>query len=344
MQQLMFLEPGRLEVQEAPAPELRGPGEALVRPLAVAACDLDLAIVHGHAPLRGPFAFGHEGVFEVVEAGDAVRAFAPGDVVSVPYHVSCGSCASCRRGRTAACTGHGAPGAALFAGQCYGLAQGAQNWGGFLSDLVRVPYADHMLLGLPAEVDPVAVASLSDNIVDGWRCVAAPLAAEPGAPVLVVGGTPSVGLYAAGVAVALGAERVDYVDTSPDRLERAERLGATPVPGTPERLGPYPITVDAAAHPDGLRLALRSVAPGGTCTSIGIYYAPVELPLLELFLADVTFRTGMAHTHPARAEALALVAAGRLHPELVTAAQVAWDDAVDALSHATGKLVVTRSW
>jgi threonine dehydrogenase-like Zn-dependent dehydrogenase len=69
-----------------------------------------------------------------------------------------------------------------------------------------------------------------------------------------------------------------------------------------------------------------------------------ELRGPELFLADVTFRTGMAHTHPSRGEALALVAAGRLHPELVTAAQVAWDDAVDALRHATGKLVVTRSW
>ena len=49
-------------------------------------------------------------------------------------------------------------------------------------------------------------------------------------------------------------------------------------------------------------------------------------------------------SHPSRAEALALVAAGRLHPELVTGTQVGWEDAVEALRDATGKVVVTRRW
>jgi hypothetical protein len=40
------------------------------------------------------------------------------------------------------------------------------------------------------------VASLSDNIVDGWRTVAKPLAERPGAPVLIVGGSGTIGLYA----------------------------------------------------------------------------------------------------------------------------------------------------
>ena len=42
-------------------------GAALVRPLAVATCDLDAAMVSGAAPLPGPFAFGHEFVAEVAE-------------------------------------------------------------------------------------------------------------------------------------------------------------------------------------------------------------------------------------------------------------------------------------
>ncbi|WP_343572402.1 hypothetical protein [Mycobacterium sp.] len=43
--------------------------------------------------------------------------------------------------------------------------------GGFMSDAVLVPYADAMLIPLPAKVDPIAVASLSDSIPDGWRAI-----------------------------------------------------------------------------------------------------------------------------------------------------------------------------
>jgi threonine dehydrogenase-like Zn-dependent dehydrogenase len=341
VEQITYIEPGRLEVQDVPEPELGAPGAALVRPTAVATCDLDLAIVTGQAPLPGPFPFGHEGVAEVVAVGDGVRSVLTGDLVSVPYHVFCGECTACRRGRTAGCTGHAAAGTGV-AGQCYGLAQGGQRWGGFLSDLVLVPYADAMLVSLPEGVEPATAASVSDNVSDGWRTVAPRLEEEPGAPVLVVGGSASIGLYAAAIAGALGAERVDYVDDDADRLARAERLGATVTEGLPERLGPYPITVDASGQPDGLRLALRSTANGGACTSIGIYYMPVELPLLEMFVADVTFRTGMAHARPAMTEVLELVRDGRLRPELVTKHSVAWADAVPALEQLDGKLVITR--
>ena len=48
-------------------------GDALVRPIAVATCDLDIALLHGDAPLPGPFAFGHELVAEVVEGLPAQR-------------------------------------------------------------------------------------------------------------------------------------------------------------------------------------------------------------------------------------------------------------------------------
>ena len=70
MRQLNFIEPGRAEWQEAPDPALEGPGEALVRPLAVAMCDLDAWVMRGTVPFEGPFALGHEFVGEVVEAGE----------------------------------------------------------------------------------------------------------------------------------------------------------------------------------------------------------------------------------------------------------------------------------
>ena len=136
-----------------------------------------------------------------------------------------------------------------------------------------------MLVALPAAIDPVAVASLSDNVADGWRTVGPQLAERPGAPVLIVGGaapTPSP-LYAAQAAVALGAERVDFLDTDPGRLALAERLGANPVEGpAPRKAGSYPITVNASVDQAGLHCAIRSTEPGGACTNVGIYFAGAD--------------------------------------------------------------------
>ena len=161
---------------------------------------------------------------------------------------------------------------------------------------------------------------------------------------LIVGGG-SISLYAAGVALAKGAERVDYIDKSTARLERAERIGANPIEAGeswPERLGPYPVTVDSAGSLDGLLLALRSTAHEGTCTSIGIYWKPVELPIFEMYLTGIVFKTGIAHARPDMPAALELIESGKLHPELVTGKQVAWDDAIAALTEIDDKLVIAR--
>ncbi len=48
---------------------------------------------------------------------------------------------------------------------------GGLDGGGFLSDLVRVPFADAMLEAVPPAVDVAALASASDNLADGWRSV-----------------------------------------------------------------------------------------------------------------------------------------------------------------------------
>src|SRR5216684_2757598 len=82
MQQLMFLEPGRLEWQDTQEPALEGPGEALVRPIVVANCDLDRTVVAGKAPIAGPFPIGHEFVAEVVEIGSSSPGRSPAASVS----------------------------------------------------------------------------------------------------------------------------------------------------------------------------------------------------------------------------------------------------------------------
>jgi len=320
---------------DAQAPTLQGDGEALVRPLAVAMCDLDAAWLGGLIPFQDPFPLGHECIAEVLEVGDAVRGATPGDVVVVPFQISCGDCEACAAGRTGNCR-------TVPRGSAYGMQPLGGAWGGALADVLRVPYADAMLVALDRRLDPVAVASVADNVPDGYRAVAAPLAAAPGAEVLVVGGfARSVGLYAAACAKALGASRVVYADSDDGRLEAAAALGAEAVEAGAPKLGRFAITVDASGRHDGLHAALRSTAPDGVCTSVAIYFEPeTPLPLLEMYTRGCTLHTGRCHARALIPEVLALIAGGRLDPSLVTSAVVGFADAEAALADPPTKLVL----
>ena len=337
--QLTYTAPNALEWRDAPEPRLSSDAAALVRPTAVATCDLDALIIDGSSPFAPPFPLGHECVGEVLEVGDAVSSLQPRQLVSVPFQISCGECPPCRQGRTSNCAG-------VAFMSTYGFGPAVEQWGGFLSDVVCVPYAEHMLVPLPPGVDPAAVASASDNISDAWRSVGPALSERPGASVLVVGGAGagSIGLYAAALAVALAAESVLYVDADANRRSTATALGAQTLADPPKRVGPFPITVDASADPEGLALALRSTAPDGICTSTAIYFGEQpSLPLLEMYTKGITFRTGRVNARPAMPHVLALAASGALHPELVTTSVVGWADAADALlERGWTKLVIER--
>jgi alcohol dehydrogenase len=340
MRALHYVGPGKVEWHDDPAPAIATATDALVRPLAVAACDLDAAVVAGITPYQPPFALGHESVGEVVETGAAVRGVQPGDRVIVPFQVSCGACAFCARGLTANCVT--VPRTSMF-----GIGEAGGSWGGAFADLLRVPFADHMLLRLPDGVTPSVAARVGDNVTDGYRAVARGLGRLPGANVLILCGglKGSVPLYAALVALALGAGRVDFHDADPRRLAIAERLGATPhrTEPWPRRLGAYPITVDATQQPDGLACALRSTEAGGTCTSTSMYFeALVGVPMTEMYMKGVTLVTGRVQSRMLLPQVLALVASGKLDVDRVDADVVAWDDLPAALLDFGTKLVALR--
>ena len=337
MRALEFVEKGKLEWREAPDPKLEGDGQAIVRPVALATCDIDAAFVQGIAPVGGPFAFGHECVAEVTDVGDTVSSVAPGDLVSVPFQIACGECDSCRAGHTGNCDS--VPRLSM-----YGLPVGPQTYGGFAADAVNVPYADAMLVPIPDGVEPTAVASLSDNIPDAWRTVAPPLAEAPGSPVLIAMGAGSIALYSVAIAIALGAERVDVVGRRKRDRELAANLGANVLEEEfPDRVGFYPITVDASADPAGLSCALKSTDADGICTSIGIYFQPTEMPLLDMFTQGMTFKTGRPHVRTLMPDVLELVREGRFDPDPMTVNKVSWDDAAEALSDLRAKTVVSRA-
>lgn len=345
MRQLTYIAPGRFELWDVPRPTLASDTDAIVRPLTVARCDLDLYIATGFFAMPGPFAFGHEAIGEVIEAGDKA-GFVPGQRVAVPFQLSCGRCAPCRRGFTNSC-------AAFPFRAAFGLKPSSgTEFGGALSEAMLVPFADHALVPWPDGLDPVALASAPDNLADGWRAVAGPLRERPGAEVLVIGGrAQSVSLYAAAWAVALGAGRVTYLDDDAGRCAIAERLGAQAAALAPVlaagsgSMAPYEITVDGSADPAALVLAAAATAPNGICTSVSMYQTPTTpLPLRLMYAKGITFLTGRVHSRAALPEVLAHCAAGHIHPETVTTRTAGFSDAAEAMTDPGPKLVFINDW
>src|SRR5215472_15145684 len=174
MRQLVLTASREVRWAEMPAPELRDASDALVRPIAVALCDLDQLFVSGQMPAGGPVPLVHEFVAEVVRIGAAVSSARPGDRVIVPFQISCGQCPRCRAGSTGNC--QQVPPRSMFG---FAAAVGG-DWGGALCDLVRVPFADQMLVHVPDGIEPAAIASAGDNLPDAWRTVAPSFSKCPG--------------------------------------------------------------------------------------------------------------------------------------------------------------------
>src|SRR5947208_2084266 len=103
MQSLVLEAPRTVRWHDVPEPDLAAATDALVRPLAVALCDLDGPIIGGQTPFPLPIALGHEAVAEVVAVGSEVRGVRVGDRVVVPFQVSCGTCERCASGLTGTC-------------------------------------------------------------------------------------------------------------------------------------------------------------------------------------------------------------------------------------------------
>lgn len=346
MRQVVF-RPGSGAVWgERPDPAPPGPLGAHVRPLTVSTCDYDGLALAGFGPaLEVPL--GHEGVGRVTEVGAEVTQFAVGDLVVVPWKVSCGTCRTCRRGRTAHCE-------TVPYEACYGWGHHAGGWGGFLADVVVVPWADHMLTAVPDGLDLEAAAGLSDNIVDGWRAVVPPLRHRSDGSVLVAGAAPpgSIGLLAVAVAAAVEVERLVYVDGDEDRRAIAAAYGAdTHDVGAGDLADAldgerFDVTVDASGDPALLAALVRRTARAGHVTStsaVAHIGGPVELPTRTMYRNSLTFTTGWVDTNVLLAEpdgALELLRDGRLDVGAVVEDVIDADEAVARLNQPFRKLVI----
>jgi threonine dehydrogenase-like Zn-dependent dehydrogenase len=291
MRGLVFHGPRDVRVEAVDDPATRGPGEAVVRVTACAVCGSDLHVYRGSERGLDPgTVLGHEfvGVVEEVTAGVDL---APGRRVVAPFTTSCGDCFFCRRGLTARCE----------RGELFGWLEKGCGLHGAQAERVRVPLAATTLVPIPEGV-PDALALLAGDVLATGTFAADLAAVEPGTVAVVLGCGP-VGLMAVAVCRRRGADRVFAVDSVPERLALAERLGAEPLAF--DRLDPLEAVREATAgrgadavlevvgSPEATRLAVDLVRPGGTIAAVGVHTEEhFAFPPGEAYDKNLTYRAG----------------------------------------------------
>jgi threonine dehydrogenase-like Zn-dependent dehydrogenase len=105
MKAVVFLGSGRWEIRDVPDPRVARGDDVLVEVERAGICGTDLHILEdppGHPATPGSI-LGHEYAGRVVECGREAAGFRPGERVVVDPNIPCGSCESCRAGRSNHC-------------------------------------------------------------------------------------------------------------------------------------------------------------------------------------------------------------------------------------------------
>ncbi len=167
---------------------------------------------------------------------------------------------------------------------------------------------------------------------------------------LVAGGAApgSIPLYAAGLAVALGAEWTVFVSNDEDHRRRAVTMGSDAIDSADvsfDGLGEFDVTVDGSRDPATFVKVLERTGPAGFCTSPAeVVYAsgPAPVNMYELYRKSVTLTTGWVHTHALWNEPLDLITSGRFDLSPVNSALVSFEDVAAALCEPFTKVVALR--
>ena len=348
MKALVYHGPGSKAWEDVPDATVQEPTDVVVRVDTTTICGTDLHILHGDvAAVTDGRILGHEAVGTVTAVGDAVRGFAVGDRVLVPAITKCGRCEYCQRGMPSHCQTVGGIGWILGH-----LIDGTQ------AELVRVPYADTSLHAVPEGLTDEQVIFLADSLPTGYEVGVLAGRVRPGDTVAVVG-AGAVGLAAVLTTGLWGAARVIAVDTNKFRLQKALEFGATDVvevgPGTVEAVKALTdglgvdVAIEAVGYPETLRTTAALVRPGGRIANIGVHGVPVELPMQEMWIQNVTLTMGLVDT-VSIPTLLKMVASGRIPAEAMGTHSFTFDhfdEAYDvfgsAAAHEALKVVLTPS-
>lgn len=260
MKAVSLLGAGEARVIETPEPR-KTAADLLLKVEMVGLCGTDLNSFRGKNPLVVyPRIIGHEIAATVIEGSSSMP---PGTHVTVSPYTSCGSCASCLRGRFNACQGN----------QTFGVQRD-----GALTEWIVVPeekvYPSSLSLKELCLVEPLTV---------GVHAVArGRVTAED---VVVVFGCGGVGLGAIAGAAFRGARTI-AVDLDDTKLETARAAGATDLIHSARedfrtRLreitkghGPD-VIIEAIGLPETFRAAVEEVAFTGRVVYIGYAKEPI---------------------------------------------------------------------
>jgi alcohol dehydrogenase len=254
-------------------------GEAVIRVTLTTICGTDLHIVRGEFPVDPGRVIGHEPVGVIEELGAGVTGYAIGDRVLVGAITPCGQCHACLSGHAAQC-GHGAGYRAVGGFRIGNTMNGAQ------AEYLRVPDAQANLAKIPPELadeDVVLLADIASTGISGAEAGGVRI----GDAVVVFAQGP-IGLCATVGARLMGAALVIGVDGDETRLRFARKLGADvvldyrqqDVLAEIKRLtgGGADVAIEALGTQETFENSLRSLRPGGTLSSLGVYSGKLELP------------------------------------------------------------------
>lgn len=193
-----------------------GPMDAILRPLALAPCTSDVHTVwEGAVGDRHNLILGHEGVGEVVEVGELVKDFKPGDRVIMPAITPDWNSLEAQAGFS------------MHSGGMLGGWKFSNVKDGVFAEFIHVNDADGNLAMLPEGLAPETAAMLSDMVPTGLH--GSELAnVQYGDKVCVIGIGP-VGLMGVRGAVLRGAADVYAVGSRPNCIEIAKEYGATDI-------------------------------------------------------------------------------------------------------------------
>ena len=314
----VFHAPQEFNVEEVDRPR-PGPNEALLRLTLTTICGTDVHIVKGEYPVQPGLVLGHEPVGIIEELGAGVTGYEPGERVLVGAITPCGQCHACLSGNLSQC-GHGAGFEAIGGWRFGNTINGAQ------AEYLLVPSAQANMAKIPDDVTDEQVVLLADIASTGFA------GAESGGvrigDTVVVFAQGPIGLCATAGAKLLGAAQVIGVDSDPVRLAMSARMGAdvtldfTKVDVFEEvmrltRGTGADVAIEALGTQQTFESGLRTLRPGGTLSSLGVYSGKLELPY-SAFAAGLGDHRIVTTLCPGGKERMgrliAMVQAGRFDP------------------------------